>query len=586
MSEPEKPHSPALRETHVWADSGSSEVVRDLTGMTLGDFQVERMLGRGGMGEVYLARQVSLNRPVALKVLRPDLISKPAYLGRFEAEATMVAKLNHPNIVHVYTLGSVGEVRFIAMEYVQGTNLRDYLQKKGALDLPVAFAIMKQAVVAIGAAGEVGLVHRDIKPENLLLTRKGQVKVADFGLCRDQDAEHLHLTQPGVTMGTPLYMSPEQAQGHSLDHRSDLYSLGVTFYHMIAGAPPFRADTALAVALKHVKDTPVRLIVHRPDIPVELDRLVMKAMAKHPDQRYQSAAEMLRDLNRVRDSFFAASSTAASEAEISVTTNGAAPLLAPTLAASGVTTPTQPSSSAMSLSALSEFIPKATVSSKHRLLIVGLALVAGLGWGWYTRPPDLLAASAPDSTEMPGLWMVPEWASLIEKQKTAEGQYHFARLDVVQGDRVAAWLAIPGYFPEDREYCTKAYIQLTRQLLRQHDVVRLRTLATEITNWKAGARGAELAILAKAALCAIDDDLGGVTIQLEDKTYGISSLTDVGLFELAMAITDEALVAANEKQESVVERRLKGLKETIRKSLLANAEFRESTGPPIARRLN
>ncbi|MHC5540555.1 serine/threonine-protein kinase, partial [Singulisphaera rosea] len=264
MSEPEKPLSTPGKDTAIWTATGGFETPRDLTGKTLGDFQVERLLGRGGMGEVYLARQVSLNRPVALKVLRTDLLSKPSYLGRFEAEATAVAKLNHPNIVHVYMLGSVDETRFIAMEYVQGTNLRDYLVKKGAVELNLALAIMKQAGVAIGAAGEIGLVHRDIKPENLMLTRKGQVKVADFGLCRDTDAENVHLTQPGTTMGTPLYMSPEQAQGHTTDHRSDLYSLGVTFYHMLAGVPPFRAETALALALKHVKDTPVRLIVHRP----------------------------------------------------------------------------------------------------------------------------------------------------------------------------------------------------------------------------------------------------------------------------------------------------------------------------------
>ena len=188
--------------------------------------------------------------------MHPRLLSKPAYLARFEAEATAVAKLTHPNIVHVYTLVTVGPVRFIAMEYVEGTNLREYIVRKGALDLPLALSIMRQAGQAIGAAGEVGLIHRDIKPENLLLTRKGRVKVADFGLCRDLGADRLHVTQPGTTMGTPLYMSPEQAQGQPLDHRSDLYSLGVTFYHMLTGEPPFRADSAVALALKHVNENP------------------------------------------------------------------------------------------------------------------------------------------------------------------------------------------------------------------------------------------------------------------------------------------------------------------------------------------
>ena len=260
------------------------------------------MLGRGGMGRVYLANQISLNRPVALKVLHPHYLSKPIYVSRFEAEATAVAKLNHPNIVHVYTIGSLDQVRFIAMEYVEGTNLREYINKKGALDLPLAMSIMRQAGQAIGAAGEVGLIHRDIKPENILLTRKGRAKVADFGLCRDLGADKLHITQPGTTMGTPLYMSPEQAQGKPLDHRSDLYSLGVTFYHMLSGEPPFRADSAIALALKHVSEQPVSLRLRRPDIPPDLERLVLKLMAKNPVDRYQSAAEMLADLARIRAS--------------------------------------------------------------------------------------------------------------------------------------------------------------------------------------------------------------------------------------------------------------------------------------------
>ena len=249
----------ALREFGGLDDSTSSAalpVPRDLAGQTLGDFHVERLLGQGGMGEVYLARQVSLDRPVALKVLRPEWTSNPTYMARFEAEAWAAAKINHPNIVHIYSLGGVESLRYIAMEYVQGTNLREYLQKKGVPDLALALAIMRQAGLAVGAAGEAGLIHRDIKPENLLLTKKGQIKVADFGLARLPDAERMHLTAPGMTLGTPMYMSPEQVQGHEVDHRSDLYSLGVTFYHMLAGQPPFRAETAVALALKHVREEP------------------------------------------------------------------------------------------------------------------------------------------------------------------------------------------------------------------------------------------------------------------------------------------------------------------------------------------
>src|SRR3954447_25813831 len=151
MSAPDLPDSQSASDLHTW----NVPSTRDLTGVTLGDFEVERMLGHGGMGEVYLARQISLNRPVALKVLRPDLLTRSSYLGRFEAEAAAVAKLNHPNIVHVYLLGSVDGIRFIVMEYVQGTNLKDYIRRKGALDYPLALSIMRQSALAVGAAGEL-----------------------------------------------------------------------------------------------------------------------------------------------------------------------------------------------------------------------------------------------------------------------------------------------------------------------------------------------------------------------------------------------------------------------------------------------
>ena len=216
---------------------------RDLTGMTLGDdFLIQRLLGRGGMGEVYLARQQSLDRPVALKVLKPELIANPTYLSRFEVEATVVARLNHPNIVQVFTMGRHHDLRYLAMEYVHGVNLRDLLVRKGPLGLIQALSVMRQTCRAMEAAAELGLIHRDIKPENLLMTTKGVVKVADFGLCREQGAKAMHLTQEGVTLGTPMYMSPEQVRGHDLDHRSDLYSMGVTFYHLLSGMAPFRAE--------------------------------------------------------------------------------------------------------------------------------------------------------------------------------------------------------------------------------------------------------------------------------------------------------------------------------------------------------
>ena len=426
-------------ETPAWSSDSTESPVRDLTGTTLGDFEVKRLLGRGGMGQVYLATQISLNRPVALKVLHPRYLSKPIYLSRFEAEATAVAKLNHPNIVHVYTLGYVDPVRFIAMEYVEGTNLREYINKKGALDLPLALSIMRQAGQAIGAAGEVGLVHRDIKPENLLLTRKGRAKVADFGLCRDLGADRLHVTQPGTTMGTPLYMSPEQAQGKPLDHRSDLYSLGVTFYHMLSGEPPFRADSAVALALKHVSEQPVSLRVRRPDIPLELERLVLKLMAKSPADRYQSAAEMLADLARIRASLQPTLGSIGDENSISLPRVDEA-----TKAGSG-------SGVALAATTATRTLPLVTsrLYRPRTLLLTGMIFVlVGAALGWSARPSDLpggnLVARRP-----PGLAIEPRWA-LIPRQDTRRGTVPVCpapRLRPRSGGGLACRTRVPFAFP-------------------------------------------------------------------------------------------------------------------------------------------
>src|SRR3954466_790874 len=202
----------------------------DLTGRTLGDFHILRKIGSGGMGQVYLARQLSLKREVALKLLRGELNANPTALARFQAEAQAVAKLNHPNIVHIHQIGESDGLRYMVLEFVDGRNLREYLARKGPPDLPITLSVMRQVSLALQKAHEQGIVHRDIKPENILVTRRVEVKVTDFGLSRYFAGEPVptHLTQSGVTLGTPLYMSPEQVQGKTVDHRSDVYSLGVT----------------------------------------------------------------------------------------------------------------------------------------------------------------------------------------------------------------------------------------------------------------------------------------------------------------------------------------------------------------------
>lgn len=574
----------SVDKTTTWNSSGATESAggtRDLTGKTLGDFEVERLLGRGGMGEVYLARQISLNRPVALKVLRSDMLNNPTYLSRFEAEATAVARLNHPNIVHVYMLGCVDNIRFIAMEYVQGTNLREYLIKKGALDLPLAISILRQTGVAIGAAGEVGLIHRDIKPENLLLTRKGQVKVADFGLCRDSDADKIHLTQPGVTMGTPQYMSPEQAQGHALDHRSDLYSLGVTAYHMLTGTPPFRAETALAVALKHVKDTAVRPIVHRPEIPAELERLVLKLMEKKPKDRYQSAAEMLRDLGKIRDSI-QATTTTLTDTELTTTGNGNGNTNGSgsgnrTPVSTAVATDSAPVKPRPKGPGLGARLAAVRLSGGQTAALISVCLAIGLAWGWLTRVPDLIAESTAQPTTLPALWMVPECREIVPKQGSPEAQYRYAQLHVAKTDQEGAWLAVPGHFPSSREWASKAYIQLARELLRRRDVDRLRAFAAELSRWHADRmHEQELAVIVQAAVDALDGKIEDVIAGLGPKNLDPKTVIDPALLELSLEVTAQAANA----RDGEVDRVPRGLRE-IQANLLQrlyNVELREPLG--------
>jgi serine/threonine-protein kinase len=275
----------------------------DLTGRVLGDFCVLRRLGQGGMGQVYLAEQLSLKRKVALKILKAELAADEVALRRFEAEAKAVARVTHANIVQVYAIGQGEGVHYMALEYVEGVNLREYLDKKGPPSVQVALNIMRQVAGALARASELGIAHRDIKPDNILMTRKAEVKVADFGLsrCFQGEAAALNLTQSGLTLGTPLYMSPEQVRGQPIDARTDIYSFGATAYHLLTGQPPFRGETPIEVALKHLNEEPPPLRVLRPDLPAELEIMIARMMSKKPEDRYQTCRDLLRDVNRLRD---------------------------------------------------------------------------------------------------------------------------------------------------------------------------------------------------------------------------------------------------------------------------------------------
>jgi eukaryotic-like serine/threonine-protein kinase len=279
----------------------------DLTGQTLGDFRILRRLGQGGMGQVYLADQISLKRHVALKFLKPELAANDISLKRFKQEAESVARVTHANIVQIYWIGETAGSHYMALEYVEGKNLREFLEKKGTSDVLLGLRIMIQVAAALQRASELGIVHRDIKPENILLTRTNEVKVADFGLSRCfAEQQATHLTQSNVAMGTPLYMSPEQVEGkRAIDHRSDIYSFGVTCYHMFAGQPPFRGTSPHLVAAQHVQAQPQSLAEIRPDLPADLCTIIHKMMAKLPEARYQTAREILRDVSRLYDAVVA-----------------------------------------------------------------------------------------------------------------------------------------------------------------------------------------------------------------------------------------------------------------------------------------
>jgi serine/threonine protein kinase len=532
----------------ILPEYGDQTSVQDLTGVTLGDFQVEKLLGRGGMGEVYLATQLSLSRPVALKVLRSEFASNKTYLGRLRTEATAVAKLNHPNIVHVYTLGDLDKFSFIAMEYVQGTNLKDYILKKGALDLPLAFSIMRQAGQAIGAAGEIGLVHRDVKPENILLTKKGRVKVADFGLCRDQDSRSVHLTQTGVTMGTPLYMSPEQAQGHAIDHRSDLYSLGVTFYHMLAGVPPFHAETALALALKQVREMPRSMLVHRPDLPDELDQLVLRLMAKAPEDRYQSASQMLTDLAKIRDALEIGATVVNADApagrpddsRLSTSVNGAT---AKPGSSKGVTSAIA-ASSAHTIVAVRDIL--ARLSPGMIVATSALCLLGGAIAGWSAREPDVQSIASQPGQVLPGLWLEPRWTT-VPKQNSPEEQFRYALLQAPREDWVPSFLAVAGNFPHSHEPISKAYTQLARIWYRRCDLKALGTLESELSQWKeAKEYDQELVHTVRVAIKLRKGDFEGVVLGLKNLTEkDVPDMFDPALVEMNLEICADAIAAAN-----------------------------------------
>ncbi len=269
-------------------------------GRIVAGYRIETLIGQGGMGQVYRATQLSMNRAVAFKVLSPKLASNPRFRERFLREARSAGRLHHPNLIGVHDVGEADGLMYFSMELVEGTTLKDVLKKHGKAPEARALEIVRQALEALRFAHAGGVVHRDIKPENLMLTNQGMVKVADLGLSRslDDDVDDAYATQAGTIMGTPHYMAPEQGRdAHAVDHRADLYAVGATLYHLVCGVVPFPGETPMEVVIKTASQ-PLKFPEPGPSPGMRV--LITKLMAKKPAERVQTAAEALELISRLR----------------------------------------------------------------------------------------------------------------------------------------------------------------------------------------------------------------------------------------------------------------------------------------------
>jgi serine/threonine-protein kinase len=415
----------------------------DLSGRQLAGYRLLRRLGRGAMAEVYLAEQLSLARQVAVKVLRSTLATDATYVQRFDQEARAAAGLVHANIVQIHEVGCVDGIHFIAQEYVQGMNLAELLARKGSGDVSKSVTIVRQVAAALSKAAEQGIVHRDIKPENIMLSASGDVKVADFGLARlytQDDAGNL--TQVGVTMGTPLYMSPEQVEGRALDPRSDIYSLGVTWYQMLAGEPPFRGDTALSIAVQHLSNQPPRLENIRPDLPSAVCRIVHKMLAKNPSERQDSPRQLLAELRAVSIELFGddPGDEFSGWGDDQVVSTLEARRLATERLGVAMRTAAMPA-------------VRRGVGWRAAALVGGLLLGVAAAWGLRERP--LITATADDD-------------EAVERYDTAEAQYVYAFVR----NSEAAWKSVGEYFPGDKNYTRRAMQGLALLYLQDYNYKR------------------------------------------------------------------------------------------------------------------
>jgi serine/threonine protein kinase len=290
-------------------EKNNSQKQDALVDKVFGGCRLIKKIGEGGMGVVYLAHHLALNKSVAVKILPPSFATEEERVKRFVREARSAAQLEHSNIIQIYNIAKHEDFYFIVMQYADGESLAHAIKRQGKIKVLEALDIIKDVASALSMAHQKNIIHRDIKPENIMINTNGEVKLMDFGLARVLDVAS-NLSRTGDILGTPYYLSPEQAQGHKVDGRADIYSLGVTLYYMLSGKKPFEGDTTLAIILKHINEKPPLIRQANPAIPECVSHLINKMLEKNPDKRYQSTDELIEDINLCHNEIVANDSNA------------------------------------------------------------------------------------------------------------------------------------------------------------------------------------------------------------------------------------------------------------------------------------
>jgi eukaryotic-like serine/threonine-protein kinase len=348
-----------------------------------GRYRIMRKLGSGGMADVYLAEDEELGRRVAIKILNDRHANDEQFVERFRREAKNAAGLSHPNIVSIYDRGEAEGTYYIAMEYLDGRSLKELVVARGPLPISDAIEATRQVLGALRFAHRKGVVHRDIKPHNVMADADGRLKVTDFGIAR---AGVSQMTEAGSIIGTAQYLSPEQARGTAVDQRSDLYSIGVVLYEMLTGEVPFTGDTPVEIAMKHLSDTPRPPSLLRPEIPPDLDMVVLRALAKNPEDRFQTAEEMDAELQRVA----AGAGVTAETADAATAVLSGTALEAPT----AIVPPRRPPTRARSSYQYADPPPRRRPFWPWLLALLLIVLAAVAGWYAFGKIQDSLNSSS------------------------------------------------------------------------------------------------------------------------------------------------------------------------------------------------